>query len=56
MTNMKNYMELFNQLSGDNEPTDIFIRKGVVGGHKDEMSADYIKKFDDWMAEGPKQW
>lgn len=53
---MTNYMELFNQLAGHQEPTNIFIRKGKVGGHKDEMSEEYIKKFDEWMAAGPKTY
>lgn len=26
-----------------------FIRKGVVGSYKDDMSPEYIKKFDDWI-------
>lgn len=53
---MTNYMELFNQLSGDKQPTNTFIRKGVAGGYKDDMSEEYIKKFDDWMAEEPKKY
>lgn len=53
---MTQYMELFNQLAGHQERTDIFIRKGVVGGHKDEMSPEYIKKFNDWVAEEPKKY
>jgi hypothetical protein len=55
-TNMKEYLELFNTLAGHKEPTDNFIRKGVVGGHTDEMSEEYIKKFNDFMAEAPKQY
>ena len=27
-----------------------FIRKGVVGGYKNEMSNDYIEKIDEWFA------
>lgn len=49
-------MELFNQLSGDNEPTDTFIRKGVVGGYQEEMSPEYVKKFDEWWAAEPKKY
>lgn len=26
-----------------------FIRKGKVGGYKDEMSEEYVVKFDKWM-------
>lgn len=31
-----------------------FVRKGLIGGHKDEMSEEYIKKFDEWMSEDIK--
>ena len=27
-----------------------FIRKGVVGGHKTEMSKEYAEKIDNWFA------
>lgn len=37
MTNMSKYMELLNHLDGTNQRTNMFIRKGVVGGHKDEI-------------------
>jgi hypothetical protein len=47
-------MEELNNMTGHSEPTDNFIRKGVVGGYRDDMSAEYIKKFDDWIAEEPK--
>lgn len=26
-----------------------FIRKGIVGSHKNEMSAELIRKFDKWI-------
>jgi hypothetical protein len=26
-----------------------FIRKGVVGGYRNEMSQEYIDRFDKWM-------
>lgn len=29
--------------------TDDFIRKGKIGGYKDEMSEEYIEKFNKWM-------
>lgn len=53
---MKEYMELFNKLAGHAEPTDIFIRKGVAGGYKDEMSEEWAQKFDDWMAKGSPEY
>lgn len=28
-----------------------FIRKGIVGGHKSEMSKEYADKIDKWFAE-----
>ncbi|KAG5667156.1 hypothetical protein PVAND_015153 [Polypedilum vanderplanki] len=51
MTNMQHYHELFNQLSNDNKPTDKFIRKGIVGDHKNAMSEETIKRFDEWWAQ-----
>lgn len=50
MTNMQHYLEKFNALSEEKLPTDVFIRKGIVGDHKNEMSAGMIKRFDDWWA------
>lgn len=49
-------MEVLNERAGHNEPTDTFIRKGVVGGYKDDMSPEYIKKFDEWFAGEPKKY
>ena len=45
-------MELFNQLSNENRPTTEFIRKGIVGDHKNVMDEETIKKFDEWIAAG----
>lgn len=28
-----------------------FIRKGIIGSHKEEMSPDLIEKFDNWTRE-----
>jgi hypothetical protein len=53
---MEDYMKLFNQLAGHNERTDIFIRKGKAGGYKDDMSEEWVKKFDDWMAAGAPEY
>ena len=47
---MSKYMELFNQISSHDRPTDGFVRKGIVGDHKNEMSEEIIKRFDEWMA------
>lgn len=49
-------MEGLNQITGHNEPTDTFIRKGIAGGYKDEMSTEYIKKFDEWFAGDCKEY
>ncbi|KAL7013353.1 hypothetical protein ACKWTF_015345 [Chironomus riparius] len=51
-TNMEKYMELFNQLSNENRPTTEFIRKGIVGDHKNVMNDATIKRFDEWIAAG----
>jgi hypothetical protein len=45
-------MKFFNTLFSDDRPTDTFIRKGKIGGFKDEMSEEYAARFDAWYAEG----
>jgi hypothetical protein len=30
---------------------DGFIRKGVIGGYKEELSDEYIEKFEKWIDE-----
>ena len=40
----------FINTSPDPKPKSDFIRKGVVGGYKDEMSPEFIKKFDNWLS------
>lgn len=52
-TNMSRYLEIFNQISNHDRPTTEFVRKGIVGDHKNQMSDETIKKFDEWMAESP---
>ena len=47
---MSRYMEIFNQLSNHDRPTNEFVRKGIVGDHKNQMSDETIKRFDEWMA------
>ena len=49
---MVKYMELFNKLSNEDRPTTEFIRKGIVGDHKNVMSDETIKRFDEWIAAG----
>jgi hypothetical protein len=46
------YLDLLNNLTGENRPTDTFVRKGKAGGYKDEMSEEYAEKFDAWIADG----
>lgn len=55
-TNLMEFMEIINEKAGQNLPTDMFIRKGVAGGYVDEMSSEYIKKFNEWFAEEPKEY
>ena len=47
---MKRYLEIFNQLSNHDRPITEFVRKGIVGDHKNAMSEELIKRFDEWMA------
>lgn len=47
---MQHYMELFNQLSGHDRPTDGFVRKGIVGDYKNQMTEEMIKRFNDFTA------
>ncbi len=37
------------------EDRTIFMRKGKAGGYKEEMSEEYIKKFDRWIEEKLKE-
>lgn len=53
-TNMRYYMEMFNQMTGHNEDPENFIRRGKAGGYTEDMSEEYAKRFDAWMAEEPK--
>lgn len=53
---MKDYFELFDQQTGRKEDPDNFIRRGKVGGHKEDMSEEMAKRFDEWMAEGPPEY
>lgn len=38
-------------MSKQKTETDDFIRRGKIGGYKDEMPKDLIAKFDEWIAE-----
>lgn len=49
MTNNKRFAKTY--LKNDNWE---YIRLGVIGGHKSEMSQEYINRFDEWMAEKEK--
>lgn len=43
-------------MTGFEEQTDTFIRKGVAGGYKNEMSTEYIRKFDEWFVGEVKEY
>lgn len=45
------YFEKINQLTKQRTNTDDFIRRGKIGGFKDEMPQKFIDKFDKWMEE-----
>lgn len=44
-------MERMNEIMKHERRTDRFIRKGVIGGHKDDMPPQFIKKFDKWISD-----
>lgn len=41
-------------LGDGSDETFRFIRKGTVGSYKEDLSAEYIKKFEDWTKENLK--
>ncbi|CRL02069.1 CLUMA_CG015599, isoform A [Clunio marinus] len=43
------FFEKVNEIYKKRTDTDKFIRRGKAGGYKDEMSQEYIEKFDKWM-------
>jgi Sulfotransferase domain len=43
------YFEKINRLTKQKTNTDDFIRRGKIGGFKDEMPQEFINKFDKWM-------
>lgn len=49
--NMKSMMESMVGASKDEEEPKQFIRKGIVGDHKNLMSDDVIKEFNSWIVE-----
>lgn len=49
--NNKAFMERMNEITKQNRKTEGFIRKGKAGGYKEEMSQEFIKKFESWMKE-----
>ena len=52
--NNKLYLEKVNAIKNLRNTTDDFIRRGKTGGYKNEMSEEYIKKFEKWIAEEDK--
>lgn len=56
--NNKGFMERMNKITNSDKKPEGFIRKGKVGNFKEEMSAEFIKKFDEWEAKNiaPSQW
>lgn len=49
--NNKLYFEKINEMTKQTKVTDDFIRRGKIGGYKDEMTNETIEKFDKWIAE-----
>jgi hypothetical protein len=44
-----NRSDLLDWLGSTVEDRTIFMRKGKAGGYKEEMSEEYVKKFDEWI-------
>jgi Sulfotransferase domain len=53
-TNAKHMFKVCNVIAGEERPVDEFIRKGKKGSYRDEMSEEYVVKFDEWMADGAR--
>lgn len=55
MTNLENQLDDMKMKaaaqcdSRSDRPTNTFIRKGIIGDHKNCMTAEMIKRFDEWM-------
>jgi hypothetical protein len=45
------YFEKVNQLTKQKTNTDDFIRRGKIGGFKEEMPPELIEEFEKWMEE-----
>lgn len=39
-----------NEITKNDRKPEGFIRKGKIGNFKEEMSVEFIEKFDQWMA------
>jgi hypothetical protein len=44
-----NHVEQLKTVEGKEKPQALFMRKGNVGGYKEEMPKEYIGKFDEWI-------
>lgn len=49
--NNEEYFRKVNEMTKQTTTTNDFIRRGKIGGFRDEMPVEYIEKFDKWMAE-----
>lgn len=49
-TNMKTLVDTVRNIHGVAKDQE-FMNKGVVGNYKDKMSAEWIKRFDDWTCQ-----
>jgi hypothetical protein len=46
-----NKSDLLDMVGSTVEDRTIHMRKGKAGGYKEEMSEEYVKKFDEWIQE-----
>lgn len=51
MTNMQDQLNSLKAAAQHDRPTNTFIRKGIIGDHKNLMTKETIKRFGVWMDE-----
>lgn len=47
---MQTLIDGIKDLNNNSESSFQFMRRGIVGSHKDELTPEQIKKIDDWSA------
>lgn len=52
MTNVQLTLPKWEGAKYNDDSPSTFIRKGVIGDHKNFMTLETINRFDEWMANG----